>query len=148
VRSPGGETAGVEDWPMVASPDGLDSSGPSGQGKRDGGKMRQRSGHILGQSGVTKVSMSIRRCSFACFRGHRPASGGVGVGADTTPADPDGERGVVHNREGERERAAAARPKCTCEWPGSQPQQCDEGGAPRDTRRQSWPTALRGDHEW
>jgi hypothetical protein len=37
------------------------------------------------------------------FCGHRPASGGVGVGADTTPADPSGERGVVCNKEGERE---------------------------------------------
>jgi hypothetical protein len=65
--------------------------------------MRQRLGHILGRSGVTKVRVSRWRCSFACFCGHRPASGGVVVGTDTTPADPGGERGVVHNKEGERE---------------------------------------------
>jgi hypothetical protein len=48
------------------------------------------------------------RSNMECACGHRPASDGARVSADTTPADPGGERGVVHDREGER--AAAARP--------------------------------------
>jgi hypothetical protein len=37
----------------------------------------------------------------ACLRGHRPTRGDAGVGTDMIPADPDGECGVVRNRDGE-----------------------------------------------
>jgi hypothetical protein len=147
VRSPSGETVNVEDLPMVAPPDGLASSGPSGQANR-GKEMGASTLALRSPPWPTwghQVRESRWRSSVACFRGHRPASDGVGVGADTAPADPSDERGIVHNREGEGERAVAARPNRTRERPGSQPQQCYEegGGTMRHTQTEPANRAAR-----